>query len=292
MTEPIRTRQGFVILKVQEHVAGGPPEYKEVQQQVEEALYMARTEPAMRGYLTKMREDAFIDIKPGYTDTGASVKQTKPVFSAYVPPAPKKKKKVERTRYREATHTFRQKTRAAVPEASAAPVPAAGTKADKKALKAERASQKAGKKEKIRFGQAPTKTLPNAANAPTEDGGAAPAVAASQAPVSAPAEPANPLESGAKPDHKTRFSARVQQPKAPKMSKDAKADSQAPTAPDAGEVADRTIQAAPLGLNGSTAQKPKTQVTTTGEKQRLSKKKKEKKQPEGDQPLAAAPAQK
>jgi peptidyl-prolyl cis-trans isomerase SurA len=33
-------------------------------------------EPAARAYLTKLREQAFIDIKPGYTDTGASPNQS------------------------------------------------------------------------------------------------------------------------------------------------------------------------------------------------------------------------
>ena len=76
---------------------------------------MSQMEPAIRAYLTKMREDAFIDIKPGYVDTGASPNETKPVYSAYVPPAPKKKAKVERTRFRESTRTFRQKSAAAAP---------------------------------------------------------------------------------------------------------------------------------------------------------------------------------
>ena len=71
---------------------------------------MSRMEPAIRAYLTKMREEAYIDIKPGYVDTGASPNETKPVYSAYTPPAPKKKAKVERTRFRETTHTFRQKS--------------------------------------------------------------------------------------------------------------------------------------------------------------------------------------
>jgi peptidyl-prolyl cis-trans isomerase SurA len=71
-TEPIRTKQGYVILKVIQHTPGGVPAYKDVEAQVEDNLYMQRMEPAMRNYLTTMREQAFIDIKPGYTDTGAS----------------------------------------------------------------------------------------------------------------------------------------------------------------------------------------------------------------------------
>jgi peptidyl-prolyl cis-trans isomerase SurA len=40
---------------------------------------MKKLQPALREYLKKLREEAFIDIKPGYVDTGASPNQTKPV---------------------------------------------------------------------------------------------------------------------------------------------------------------------------------------------------------------------
>jgi len=66
---------------------------------------MSMMEPAMRAYLTTMREQAFIDIKPGYSDTGASSNETKPIYSAYTPPSPKKKEEGERTRFRESTIT-------------------------------------------------------------------------------------------------------------------------------------------------------------------------------------------
>ncbi len=64
---------------------------------------------------------------------------------------------------------------------------------------------KPGKKEKIRLGQAPTKTLPSAPQSKTEDagGGAAPQTASSGQ------EPVNPLEPAA-PTKKTRFSERAQ----------------------------------------------------------------------------------
>ena len=94
---------------------------------------MTRMEPAIRQYLTKLREESFIDIKPGYNDTGASPNETKPVFSAYTPPAPKKKAKVERTRFRETTHTFRQKSPQPVADTAPAPAPAAATTAPKPA---------------------------------------------------------------------------------------------------------------------------------------------------------------
>ncbi len=59
-TDPILTRQGYIILKVVQHTPGGPRPYKDVEQDVEEAFYMSRMEPAIRDYLTKMRDEAFI----------------------------------------------------------------------------------------------------------------------------------------------------------------------------------------------------------------------------------------
>jgi peptidyl-prolyl cis-trans isomerase SurA len=79
VTDVIRTKQGFVILKVTEHSAAGVPPLKEVEPRIQDALYMEKLQPALRAYLTRLREEAFIDLKPGYIDTGASAKQTKPV---------------------------------------------------------------------------------------------------------------------------------------------------------------------------------------------------------------------
>jgi peptidyl-prolyl cis-trans isomerase SurA len=79
VTDVIRTKQGFVILKVTEHQAAGVPSLKEVEPRIQDAIYMQRLQPALRAYLSKLREEAFIDIKPGYIDTGASAKQTKPI---------------------------------------------------------------------------------------------------------------------------------------------------------------------------------------------------------------------
>jgi peptidyl-prolyl cis-trans isomerase SurA len=80
-TEPIRTNQGFVILEVTEHQTGGIPQLKDVESQIQEQLYMVKMQPALRDYLTKLREEAFIDIKPGYLDTGASPNETQPIYT-------------------------------------------------------------------------------------------------------------------------------------------------------------------------------------------------------------------
>lgn len=81
VSQPIRTKQGFVVLKVTEHQSGGIPPMKEVEQQIQNALYYQKLQPALRDYLTKLREEAYIDIKEGYLDTGASPNETKPVFT-------------------------------------------------------------------------------------------------------------------------------------------------------------------------------------------------------------------
>ena len=274
-TEPILTRQGYIILKMIEHVPGGPRPFKEVESQVEDAFYMSRMEPAIRQALTKMREDAFIDIKPGYVDSGASPNETKPVYSAYTPPAPKKKAKVERTRFRETTHSFRQKT----PPAELAPAPVAPAPAvvkvdavkKKHFLNLKKSDQptveKPGKKEKIRFGQKPRETLPSEPNGSVEDAGALPETTANVA------EPVNPLEEAA-PEKKSRFSSRAKLPKQPKPS-GPQPDALAPSAPDAAEVADRATQAGPLGLAGDTASKKKKKSSTEGEKTRMADRKKD-----------------
>ena len=93
VSDVIRTKQGFVILKVSEHQQAGIPTMKEVEPRLQDAIYMQKLEPALRAYLTKLREDAYIDIKPGYVDTGASSNQTKPVETANKEASAKKLKK-------------------------------------------------------------------------------------------------------------------------------------------------------------------------------------------------------
>ena len=93
VTDVIRTKQGFVILKVTEHHAAGIPSMKDIEPRLQDAIYMQKLEPALRAYLTKLREDAYIDIKTGYVDTGASPNQTKPVETATKEASARKLKK-------------------------------------------------------------------------------------------------------------------------------------------------------------------------------------------------------
>jgi peptidyl-prolyl cis-trans isomerase SurA len=96
-TEVTRTKQGFEILKVTEHNQAGIPPLKDVEPKIQEAIYLQKLQPKLREYLTKLREDAYIDIKPGFVDTGASPNETKPIMTAANAPEQgkdlKKKKK-------------------------------------------------------------------------------------------------------------------------------------------------------------------------------------------------------
>ena len=93
VTDAIRTKQGYVILEVTEHQMAGIPTMKEVEPRIQEDIYMQKLQPALRAYLTTLREEAFIDIKPGYVDTGASAKQTKPIETTAKEEASKNLKK-------------------------------------------------------------------------------------------------------------------------------------------------------------------------------------------------------
>ena len=98
VTTPIRTRQGFVLLKVTEHQKAGIPTLKEVEPQIEEGIYTQMMAPKLRDYLTKLREEASIDVAPGFVDSGASAKQTKFVYTAYSAPTAKKKTAPQKAR--------------------------------------------------------------------------------------------------------------------------------------------------------------------------------------------------
>jgi peptidyl-prolyl cis-trans isomerase SurA len=91
VTDVIRTKQGFVILKVVDHQQAGIPPMKDVLPKIDDALYYQKLQPALRTYLTKLREEAFIYTKPGYIDSGASPNQTNPVETAAAKEADAKK---------------------------------------------------------------------------------------------------------------------------------------------------------------------------------------------------------
>ncbi len=82
VSDIIRTKQGFVILKVAEHHNAGVPPLSEIEGRIQDAIYMQKLQPALRAYLQKLREEAYIFTKPGYVDSGASPNQTQPIETA------------------------------------------------------------------------------------------------------------------------------------------------------------------------------------------------------------------
>jgi peptidyl-prolyl cis-trans isomerase SurA len=71
MTDVIETKTGFEILQVEERYDAGEQPLEKVEPEITNKLYEQDVEPALRTYLGTLREDSYIQIKPGYTDTAA-----------------------------------------------------------------------------------------------------------------------------------------------------------------------------------------------------------------------------
>ena len=292
-TPPIRTRQGFVILHVDAHQAAGVPPLSAVEDKIQEALYFQELQPALRAYLTKAREDAYMEIANGFVDAGSARKLSAPgdiAYTAYKAPAVKKKIKVKQRVEQEQANKAQAELAAARERV-----------AQKQAARAAEVEQKSGAKnaskpykpkktrrEKIRYGQAPQRSLPSgtAQSATVTSVGApitgqAPGVAMSPTDsitsittgtgVDADADPFAAKEG---PHKKTRLSAHESEAEmAAAKVKLAKAETKASTRPIAQtpvEDATEKHQAAPLGLNGDTTIKPKKPKRKKGEvKERL-----------------------
>jgi len=72
VTDPIRRPAGFEIYRVEEHYAAGQASLDEVENEINARLMEPRTGPKIREYLTQLRENAFLQIKPGFADSGAA----------------------------------------------------------------------------------------------------------------------------------------------------------------------------------------------------------------------------
>lgn len=70
VTDPITLKNGFEILKVDDHQKEGLAAFEEVQNEVTDKVFSPRMEPALRAYLTKLRMEAYLQIKAGYEDSG------------------------------------------------------------------------------------------------------------------------------------------------------------------------------------------------------------------------------
>jgi parvulin-like peptidyl-prolyl isomerase len=72
VSDPIRRPNSFLILKVDERFEAGQATFEEVKNEIQERLTQPKMEGKVRVFLTGLREDAFLEIKEGYIDSGAA----------------------------------------------------------------------------------------------------------------------------------------------------------------------------------------------------------------------------
>ncbi|MGI4826789.1 MAG: peptidylprolyl isomerase [Janthinobacterium lividum] len=300
-TAPIRTRQGFVILRVDSHQAAGTPPLQQVEGQVQEAIYMSQLQPALRSYLTQAREDAFVEIKPGFTDSGSNHADSKMAFTTYTPPPLKKKIVKHQAAEQERAVKAEQQLTAARQKLAEKQQAKDAASASRGGVRNASTSRKPAKihREKVRYGQAPRNALPNG---PTEVAGAVPSLGAApadpnkvlgEAPGAAMGSPTqsittistgtgeqtdqDPLAPKPTSGRKTRFGSREtdseeKHAQVKLASAEVKANKR-PTAATAEESADEKVQAAPLGLAESgKSKKHKTKRPKDEPKERLQEK--------------------
>jgi peptidyl-prolyl cis-trans isomerase SurA len=311
-TAPIRTRQGWLILEVTDHHSGGVAPLDEVQNEIQEKIGYSKMEPALRAYLAKLRDEAAIDVRAPYVDSGATPNEIKFIQGAYTPPQPKKKKHIDRTRFRQKPLRKEKQTETAGPAVPAG-VPTLDKVNSQQGAPVEVASnnagtQKPGKKEKVRFGQAPRETLPSGPTREVDAGAAAGTSAPAPSQVASNAQggmevtnaEGNVINSGADTEKKTktRFSDRMKETKQKQQQQQAAKKRQKfvpPTETSDEKAQDQEYQSA-MGVNGDTTKAKKPNPAKTGPKRRMSDEDKNGKP--GDQGAgqqggspAAAPAQ-
>jgi peptidyl-prolyl cis-trans isomerase SurA len=72
VAKPMKSDHGWLILKVEDHNKAGQASLADVQDEIREKLYEPKMEPKIREYLTGLRKTAFLEIKPGFIDSGAA----------------------------------------------------------------------------------------------------------------------------------------------------------------------------------------------------------------------------
>jgi len=72
VTQPIKLPTGFEIFKIDDHTKQGLAPLADVKTDIENILYGPKMQPKVREYLTQLRRQAFLQIKPGFVDTGAA----------------------------------------------------------------------------------------------------------------------------------------------------------------------------------------------------------------------------
>ena len=71
MTDIIQTKTGFEVLKVEAHYEAGLQPREKVENEIMNRIYGQKMQPTMREYLAQLREQSYVMVKPGYTDSAA-----------------------------------------------------------------------------------------------------------------------------------------------------------------------------------------------------------------------------
>jgi parvulin-like peptidyl-prolyl isomerase len=72
VTDPIKRDGGFLIVKLEERHEKGQATLEDAEPEIMERLYGQRMPPRVREFLTRLREEAFLEIREGYADSGAA----------------------------------------------------------------------------------------------------------------------------------------------------------------------------------------------------------------------------
>ena len=99
VTQPLKIATGFEVFKVDDHTKAGLAPLADVKPEIEQVLYGPKMQPKVREYLTELRKQAYLQIKPGYVDTGAAPGQN----TAWQDPAQLKPETVTKAEVEEKT---------------------------------------------------------------------------------------------------------------------------------------------------------------------------------------------
>jgi peptidyl-prolyl cis-trans isomerase SurA len=92
-TEVIQVKTGFEIIQVEQHYDAGLQPLDKVEDEITDKLFSAKVQPELRDYLKQLRQDSFVQVKPGYVDT-AAVASTEIQEVSAVPDTGAKKQKM------------------------------------------------------------------------------------------------------------------------------------------------------------------------------------------------------
>ena len=71
MTGVIQTKTGFEVLRVEAHFQAGLQPLDKVENEIMNRIYGQKMQPTMREFLGQLREQSYVMVKPGYTDSAA-----------------------------------------------------------------------------------------------------------------------------------------------------------------------------------------------------------------------------